>query len=377
MPPKNTITPVSIESKLAPSKKIQVPTNKIDNIPLNMPSSIKDPATSEGKPSAKRKRDIEEELSLSVSRQRLSPPRSFQGCKWSDVNYSCAYDSVFMSLFSAYINSDTRWRRLWSLYNLGTTDLANAYNVLCHTTSHTPGIDLSRRWDAYRDRMRDYASIMDRARYERWGAVFASAQDLFVTMNTSTEKWSLKLTSRNGHEAHRKHCDHIFRSNLTLDVFNRYEDIDLPLLQRHNHQCWVNSACTLDTQNIWRQTHSDACLEVNVTHYTVEKPPLALWLFHNTQTGRSVLPVPVLLLPSTSGANMYRLVSIIYLGGEHFTARIQFESAIYKYDGRMYDGACIYESDIQFNNLTINQLSDLMTFDGRSAHIFVYVRSLE
>lgn len=90
--------------------------------------------------------------------------------------------------------------------------------------------------------------------------------------------------------------------------------------------------------------------------------------------GDSVRPVRVLYVPSTRGTTEFHLSSIIYCGGNHFTARIFEHGCTYMYDGQKFLGDCIREEGKDLATLPEGDLREFVTLGGRSAYLFVYVQ---
>ena len=60
------------------------------------------------------------------------------GCVWDANNYSCAYNSVFMSFYSIYGQSNRTWRDTWKAESPEwNTPLGNLFDLLLSTTAET------------------------------------------------------------------------------------------------------------------------------------------------------------------------------------------------------------------------------------------------
>jgi len=86
----------------------------------------------------------------------------------------------------------------------------------------------------------------------------------------------------------------------------------------------------------------------------------------NNQT-QKIIPSPLITLPTISGLATYKLSSIIYLGGFHFTCRLIINDTIWRYDGRINHGCP------QLESLCLPpSLKDLLYLDERPAHIYIF-----
>jgi len=90
-----------------------------------------------------------------------SPPPS-AGCRWSAENWSCAYDSVFMTLFYVYCAVDTAQKEGWGVMSYPLGRLAEAYDTLLQGD-----INLFNRalFDKHWDKLRDWLNSVDPRAY--------------------------------------------------------------------------------------------------------------------------------------------------------------------------------------------------------------------
>jgi hypothetical protein len=78
------------------------------------------------------------------------------GCKWSPLNWSCAYDSVFMVCFYIYREASPHWRNLWSDSNYDSRrELAVSFRSWMESEANLLSQDL---FDRFRDKLRDLLS---------------------------------------------------------------------------------------------------------------------------------------------------------------------------------------------------------------------------
>lgn len=123
------------------------------------------------------------------SNQCLTPFSA--GCTWSPNNWSCAYDSVLMSVFYAYLPlSDCikqRWRQ--------ETPLSHALTLSFeHLISMKDNLMSSSHFNIVRDQMRDYLSNINASYFPRYGTVGAPAE-LILTYLKEKESPKFCITS--------------------------------------------------------------------------------------------------------------------------------------------------------------------------------------
>ena len=105
-------------------------------------------------PETKRKRVEDPESIISIKRRcgqtpilksSIPPAFPWAGCRWDHVNWSCAYDSVFMSLFWCYVNESEQGRFDWSACSSSLLpSLAQAFISLLSSSSTAADFDTLR-----------------------------------------------------------------------------------------------------------------------------------------------------------------------------------------------------------------------------------------
>jgi len=91
------------------------------------------------------------------------------GCRWSEVNWSCAYDSIFMSLYGIYATATSQFQQDFCFASLLANTLDHAFKRLLE-----PPLCTTAMFDHYRDKFRDELSFRYPGRFRRFGQCGAS-----------------------------------------------------------------------------------------------------------------------------------------------------------------------------------------------------------
>lgn len=312
----------------------------------------------------KRKRCGEEDLPVRKIRKLNS--KALPGCTWSKT-WSCAYDCVFMALYSIHRCSTEEWRLRWSVATPCAVALAQKFDKLAAVRNrHLEATSINKM----RDEFKAYMAKVDHAAFPRDEPKAISIWELLTVVLHWTNQ-TLRLVARPGYHSAIKCHHHVNRSTMLQDLYDR-KDSHLEAKDRHTHQCWVNSACTLDREHIWRPTHSKRCGNGSSTPFVLNDPPLILVLCHTPTMGNNVLPVRSLRVPGRRGQIRYSLSSIIYWGDNHFTSRIFVRGRTYMYDGQIASGNCRREDGSDIENLPQYELGRFTRLDNRMAFLFIY-----
>lgn len=291
------------------------------------------------------------------------------GCKWSNT-WSCAYDCVFMALYSIHRSATEEWKLRWSVSTPCVIALAEKFNKLDAVR------DTSREAlliNEMRDEFRAYMAKVDHEAFPRDRPKAVSIWQLLTVVLHWTNR-TLRLVTRPGYHSVNSGHRPVDRSTMLQDLYDRKDD-HLAAKDRHTHQCWINSACTLDHESIWRPTHSKNCGNGSSTTFVLNDPPLILVLCHTPTMGDNVLPVRSLRVPGRGGQVRYSLHSIIYWGNNHFTSRIFVGGRTYMYDGQKASGDCLREAGSDIENLSQSELGRFAKLDGRTAYLFIYAQA--
>ena len=111
------------------------------------------------------------------------------GCVWDKNNWSCAYDSVFMSFWYIYRNSSPGWRSRWKQQAPEWNNFfGEAFDSLFEMAQYgrSSQAALSRKFSSFRETFRDNLSRIDPIRFKRNGPVLASVCRIFSRVFTGS-----------------------------------------------------------------------------------------------------------------------------------------------------------------------------------------------
>jgi hypothetical protein len=101
-------------------------------------------------------------------------------------------------------------------------------------------------------------------------------------------------------------------------------------------------------------------------------PPVLYFEVQSTQSV-TIFPSQTLVLPCQDGGVIYQLKGIVYVGGQHFSARLITDDCIWNYDGQMNAGypqsENATESAFGNSDCILRRFSHL---GGRAAHVYIY-----
>lgn len=297
-------------------------------------------------------------------------PQIKAGCVWDADNWSCAYDAVFISLWSIYRNSSSGWRNKWRQQAPEWGNfLGAAFDSLLAMAqdTRTSQVELSRRFTSFRETFRDKLSRINPAYFRRHGAVLASVCRILGHIfgnSAGCEPYLNQVVACD-------HCDistyercsfSLLGSTELLDGYLGGDDVG-PFLP-------LQTAVTRYIQHISREPQCDHCRTCSgpLRVESLSIPEMA-WLWIELCDPISpIAPSPRLVFGSQDQRQAYTLQAVIYHGGNHFTARFSDQSATWwKYDGKWRFGApCV------------DHVEDEMTLlenDNRRAAFLLYSRA--
>lgn len=103
------------------------------------------------------------------------------GCRWSEVNWSCAYDSVFMSLYEVYATIGFHFHEDFCAASPTANMLGHSFQTLLDSSSCTPAM-----FDQYRDKLRDELSSKNPDQFPCFGHHGASVYDILNVLFPSS-----------------------------------------------------------------------------------------------------------------------------------------------------------------------------------------------
>jgi hypothetical protein len=301
-----------------------------------------------------------------------SSPRSpllSAGCRWTPESWSCAYDSVFMSLYGIYASSAPQFRQDFRSISVLTDNLARSYEVLSHPRSHT-----NTMFNHHRDKLRDSLSAISPGLFPRFGHFGACVSSIIdIAFPRSTRKLIILPSCPHGCSLSR---------SIPISEGNFPSVIIPPEMQiggatQHSVDQYLSDFLVKASEN-WdnsinlpNQMTCQQCDSVlsSISAAFFEPPPL---LFFEVPPGSSVSPSLYIKAPSLHCEVSYRLTAVIYLGGYHFTCRLIIEDGtIWKHDGQDDNGRpCL---DVRILALP-HILPEISFLDFRKAHFYIYSR---
>lgn len=286
------------------------------------------------------------------------------GCVWTRPDWSCAYDVVFMAFFSIYRQSSLTWRDDWRKQSPEwTTQLADRFDLLLEALD-LPGYSrdaLSKVFSRLRDHFRDQISSFNPQRFPRRGQVLTSVcailELLFGSVRGPGIEQHVSCTSCGLASRTSRHFPYLGLPVLAEDYRRETDPRFAPsetLLAR-----FVESMAT-------KSPPCGACHgPTQIQSITMPNSP---WIWFETNGDTTMAPSPTMLIKLSNRHIVYDLHAIIYLGGDHFTARMQDSPhSWWSYDG-MWEFGVPRHDRIQIT-------TDLLYNGRRHAAFFIYRRS--
>ena len=294
--------------------------------------------------------------------KRLLPFQA--GCVWTELDWSCAYDAVFMVFFAIYLQSSPGWRGDWRQQAPEwTIPLADRFDLLLgalKSEEHSRE-GLSAMFSHLRDQFRDQLSSFNPGRFTRNGMVttsvcsilellFGSALGPSIVQHLSCTNCGAASRASHGfpllgllhYQDYRRRTDGKFISSETL-------------LTR-----FIEALDTTPDSSLCSSCHGAK----KVQSLTMGNSP---WIWFETKRVIPMSPSPTILIELPSQRSTYDLHSVIYLGGKHFTARMRDPfNHWWNYDGMRILGAPQRDS--------IQHPTGLLRNGRRDAAFFIYRR---
>lgn len=325
-----------------------------------------------------KKKHQQKSASTLFSDQTLTPISG--GCTWNNENWSCAYDSVIMSLFYAFLSFDDITKTDWYQQNNLTNKLAILFQQLI--TSESDGnIMSSTSFNYIRDQLRDYLSNHDAHHFPRYGPLGAPVDRIFDYLKMS-ETTTLSLY---------QFCSSIIPCSSAVIIplneyippifyttlWNTYSG-STPSPNIATTQEWIDLAFQAKAMN-YNQClilHSSNCETLsNTSHICMNNTPPFLTFEIMPNTIPVHIPNKSIRIRSSTidKTNTYTLRAIIYHGQYHFTVRLfDKNNNIWIYDGQKNEGFPTFDSSLQ-NHTNLHFLTSL---DERSANTYLYSLSI-
>jgi len=287
----------------------------------------------------------------------LTSPSAYRfGCRWDSVDYSCAYDCVFMTFVWMYLHAPQTWRETWVGGCAATTILSGYCDAISRSLDRQ--VDNSAipvLFSSGRNAFRDTLSKGDPERFKRRGGVLISVGDVLDSLSRgqTTSMFFLYRTSCDS-----QYCYPVLTTPagapymLTPNTWNSITQSkakpSCESLQR-----WITGFCEFKVSSLPQSP--SGCDRKHSHTLTFLQPP---WIWFDI-----FLNHPRVVLPSfeiSLGPAVYRLASVIYGNSKHFVARLSTPSGMWwSYDGMINGGQPVEEM--------ISDEKDLLEHPGKYA----------
>lgn len=291
------------------------------------------------------------------------------GCTWSSTNWSCAYDSVFMLLFSVYRSFDEIWKRAWHTLSPFHNMLGDMFDVLMYSPDNMMSSQL---FDFSRDNLRNFLHQRNADRFPRTGQVGTAASNIFEELDESRQ---LCLTGVCVGQCH----DDGNTQSSTAELTACLPTICFPI--HGPEQCkaptdlqeYIDNFFILKLQRLAREGRicSTCGLTLKLVLHLQSQPSMICFEVPGDMYS-SLLPVSNLLIPQLNCSKCYELRGVLYLGDFHFTARImETDGTVWTDDGNKNHGRPV--ADNSCSHLVSEGKLDCLMYQGSSkAHIYIY-----
>jgi len=281
-------------------------------------------------------------------------------------DWSCAYDVVFMVFFIIYWQSSSSWRDDWrSQSPEWTARLADHFEFLLealNSPEHSPE-GLSRLFSSLRDQFRDQLSSSNPQRFPCRGQVPTSVCAILELLFGSAHGPSIER--------------HLFcvTCGIALQTSHPFPYLAFPFLPGdHRYETdprFIPSETLLArfVGSLAIPPNSSSCGTchgaIQVQSLTMSSSP---WIWFEVDGNNTMSPSPTVSIDLSGQHLTYDLYSIIYLGANHFTARMRDPSnEWWNYDGMQRFGTPQRDH--------IQTTADLLYNGRRCAAFLIYRRN--
>lgn len=361
---------VDMPNSKPPAKKGKESTETVVDLDLGQ-AGEKHPLLHDDLPTMTKKVKTDSEPVPDITKSVFANP----GCQWSSVNWSCAYDSIFMGFFGMFAQQDISWRTEWALLNEYTMHLGSCFNTLLNGGASPT----SAMMNYERDKWRDFLYSKDAVSFPRTGCVMVIMSEMSSLLQTRVLPNEQSISF---------FCEH-------PECIETEFNVDLQAMSLCSTPVWSLNAsavglpqvCLAATAQEWysilmQETSRLFCHHSSHWRHCVQHG-------HNPTAGlkrerfpttvvfevyATVKPLftPLIRISTTNRAGTlqsYRLCAVLYSGGGHFTASLVDGTSVWSYDGAQNDGRPVHMGFISKMDITC-----LRTLEGRDAHIYIYMR---
>jgi hypothetical protein len=313
---------------------------------------------------------------ISNTTENLGPGSG--GCTWTETDWSCAYDTVLMTVFYAYLSLSIDSRRRWSLQTSLSQALDQSFRWL---TSSRERMMSCQEFNTIRDQMRNFLSGQDSHHFPRHGAVGAPADLIFDYLKQAdNKKLSVTYTCRSSPICGpplviptEKRLPTIWSTTAWNEWTNGSTSQGFPNnLASVSIQTWLEVALASRSEMPLQIPCDSLCTSDRVSCLSISNPPPLLVFEVSPGTVPTPIPCAVINVPCVQEVEGYALRGVIYLGHFHFTARLIDRSGqIWNYDGQKNGGIPYRDNNCEFT-IENAQMDSLTVLDDRPAYLYVY-----
>ncbi|TFK22125.1 hypothetical protein FA15DRAFT_706652 [Coprinopsis marcescibilis] len=270
------------------------------------------------------------------------------GCRWSSVNWSCAYDCVVTCLVTVYLKEEAMWRDRWAHDSEWAHYLGTSFEGVASLARRNTG-SCSQQLESVHDDLRDRLYALNHETFPRFGTVGTAIADIFETVTLPESQLLVRAASL---DANRQ------PSHLPFDARQ------FPIIPM--------TSCTPENRLRFSvQEYIESFEEMTTSSLKFARIP-ALLAFQNPEPNNPLIPffLPSKDISIPQGPEQparYKLHTIVYIGGFHFSARILDDQNVWIYNGQKHSGRIRVED-------TLDAPINLENLAGAKAHM-IYVLS--
>jgi PIF1-like helicase len=298
-------------------------------------------------------------------------------CQWSSTDWSCSYDSIFTSYFCLYNQLHPDMRVIWSNKSPCTKLMANLFDQLQDNQT-------SSRMNNGRDQFRDYLFSCNNTMFPRSGPRLVDITEIIKLIDPHNYEQMILVCSCTT-------CGY----NVQIPIAMTITYIPTPALWASNavnlglcvnapcttSETWVkillqhaltnighNEAATILDHCTMHQLHCNQTIQQTICFENMLPTSWAIEI--NPELRPVTIPSLKLNLRTVQGEQQYHLRAIIYVGGQHFTARLFIGDTIWNYDSAKKKGRPYFNTNI----MTCGEWNpeQLLQYDGRNMYLLIY-----
>ena len=282
------------------------------------------------------------------------------GCMWVMDDWSCSYDTVFMSFWSIYEQSSVHWHSDWMQHSQDwNTPLSNNFDHLIILTGTLVNIRDHAKWfSRYHNCFCDQLSQRDLTSFPHRGPVSASASQILEIMFGQDTRPYLEQ------DLICSSCGGLSQGEVETRFLTAGlgHDREMPTSLQAVWEVFVHRSATRVSHLV---ANCSCCRGQNKVQALWM--PSTPWIWFERERHSPVLPSATLTFDFPTQQLTYSLRAIIYAGGNHFTIHFRDRSGRWwNHDGQLFSG--VPQSD------DIRCKAELLVNGTHFACIYIYHR---